>query len=242
MMDPTLQLYTTLAGNWGQALGSVITALALVVAFFEFRRAKERDAEAEKDELETRQLEIYQRLELESMSVFRYETEYRQLIHWYKTHLIAKGPPPFKAPRREADLCARKYYEMSCNLFEIAIRLREKDPAYIEDDVFGSWVAWFFDVTCEWGFRAVWADLRDNYTHTLRQVVFDPFVARLIIDWDQRHEAEPFASSTMPDEVINPIRLEFYKHVGDRFGCDAARNWLEMSRAAPFPVHPKAYT
>lgn len=241
-MHPTLQLWTTLVGNWGQALGSLFTALAFWMAYREFKRAERRDTEAEKDELETRQLEIYQRLELESMSVFRYETEHRQLIHWYKTHVAASGPPPFEAPRREADLCARKYYEMSCNLFEIAIRLREKNSAYIEDDVFGSWVAWFFDVICEWGFRAVWADLRDNYTHTLRQDVFDPYVAELIVAWDQVHEAEPFASSTMPDEVINAIRLRFYKDVGDRFGCDAARNWLELSRAAPFPVHPKAYT
>lgn len=241
-MNPILQDLTFLAGNWGQALGSLITAAALVLAGLEYRRSTARDVEAEKDELEARQLEIYQRLELESMTVFRYETEHRHLIHWYKTHLAPDGPPPFETPIEEANLCARKYYEMSCNLFEIAIRLREKNSAYIEDEVFGSWIAWFFDVTCEWGFRAVWADLRDNYTPTLRKDVFDPHVAALIVEWDQSQAAAPRKELRLPGDVVDSMRLRFYAALGDRFGCDAAREWMALSRATPFPAHPKAYT
>jgi hypothetical protein len=241
-MHPVLQDTTFLVGNWGQGVGSVFTALAVWLAYREFKRAEGRDTEAERDELETRQIEIYQRLELESMAVFRYEAEYRQMIHWYKTHLAPAGPPPFDAPQREADLCARKYYEMSCNLFEIAIRLREKNSSYIEDDVFGSWIAWFFDVTCEWGFRAVWADLRDNYTHALRQDVFDPYVAELIEAWDRPQAEAPREALSVPDDVVNALRLRFYADLGERFGCDAAKEWMSLSRAAPFPVHPRAYT
>lgn len=241
-MNPVLQDATLLAGNWGQAIGCLLTAIAVGLAYREFKRSTARDADAEGDELETRQLEIYQRLELESMTVFRYETEHAHLIHWYKTHLAASGPPPFSRPIAEANLCARKYYEMCCNLFEIAIRLREKDKRYVEDDVFGSWIAWFFDVTCEWGFRAVWADLRDNYTHTLRADVFDPYVAELIIDWDQPHAASPRTELRIPDDVLDSLRLRFYSKIGEKFGCDAAKEWLSLSRGAPFPIHPKAYT
>ena len=241
-MNLAWQDLTTIVGNWGQGVGSLVTALALGLAYKEYRRAKGRDIEAERDELEARQLEIYQRLELESMTVFRYETEHGHLIHWYKTHLAPEGAPPFTTPIAQADLCARKYYEMSCNLFEIAIRLREKNTAYVEDEVFGSWIAWFFDTACEWGFRAVWADLRDNYTHTLRQEVFDPIVAELIADWDRPQAASPSQDLRMPDEVVDPVRLRFYAALGDRFGCDAAKAWLSLSRAAPFPVHPRAYT
>jgi hypothetical protein len=241
-MNPVLENITILVGNWGQAAGSLFTALAFWLAYREFKRSEARDTEAEKDELETRQLEIYQRLELESMSVFRYETEYRSMIHWYKTQLAPVDPPPFDAPIEEANLCARKYYEMSCNLFEIAIRLREKNANYVEDDVLGSWVAWFFDVTCEWGFRAVWADLRDNYTHTLRADVFDPYVSEWIETWDQAHAAEPIAELRIPDDVLESMRARFYSSLGERFGCDAARHWLDQSRALPFPVHPRAFT
>lgn len=241
-MHPVLQNITLLVGNWGQAIGSLFTALAFWLAYLEFRRREARDVESEADELETRQLEIYQRLELESMTVFRYETEHRQLIHWYKTHLAPTAPPPFSAPIEEANLCARKYYEMSCNLFEIAIRLREKNKSYVEDEVFGSWIAWFFDVACEWGFRAVWADLRDNYTHTLRADVFDPIIAELIEAWDQPHDVSPRTELRMPDDVLDSVRLRFYLSIGERFGCDAAKEWLSLSRAAAFPIHPRAYT
>lgn len=242
-MDPTWQNITLIVGSWGQGVGSLVTALALGLAYKEYRRAQRRDLEAERATLEARQLEIYQRLELESMTVFRYETDHRHLIHWYKTHLAPSGAPPFTAPLHEAELCARKYYEMSCNLFEIAIRLREKNAGYVEDEVFGSWVAWFFDVLCEWGFRAAWADLRDNYTPTLRQDVFDPFVAELILTWDQPHAGGAGSDQNLrqPDEIVDAMRTRFYAALGDRFGCDSAKCWLDMRQANPLPVHPRAY-
>lgn len=228
-------------GAYGQAIGSLATAAAVIVAALEFRRADRRDAEAEKDELETRQLEIYQRLELESMRVFEYEAQYRSVIHWYKTDVAADGPPPFDMNLREANLCARKYYEMCCNLFEVAIRLRGKNCDYIENDVFGSWVAWFFDTTREWGFRAIWAELRDNYTHSLRADVFDPYVFELITAWDQPQAVAPRAELTMPNDIVEPIRTRFYADIGTKFACTDAAQWLEVSRSAPPPLHPRAF-
>lgn len=250
-MEWSWQDVSSFAGNWGQAIGSLLTACAIWLGYLELKRSEARDVDADADELETRQLEIYQRLELESLTVFRYETDHRNLIYWYKTHLAPSGLPPFLEPIEEANLCARKYYEMSCNLFEIAIRLREKTlqkdkkghapEHYVEDDVFGSWVAWFFDVVCEWGFRAVWAELRDNYTPTLRDEVFDPLVAELIAKWDVPHDQVPQSELRIDDDVLNAVRHNFYLQMGERFECSATKEWLNRSRAKPFPIHPRAY-
>ena len=74
------------------------------------------------------------------------------------------------------------------------------------------WVAWFFDVLTEWGFRAAWDDLRDNYTPDLR-MVFDAFVARLVTEWDLPHAqgqlSLPHDGLTVGDAPLEKLRQEY---------------------------------
>ena len=227
------------AGNWGQVAASLFAGLAFILTLFQFRHSAS-------DVLEARQTEIYQRLEFESMSVFRFEAENKAVVPQFKTHLAPPdfmGPPSGAAERRareEAQLCARKYYEITCNLFEIAARLRKKD-GYMDPEVFGSWVAWFFDTLCEWGFRAAWADLRENYTTHLRDDVFDVFVAELIRDWDIPHAADPAKDLCMPDETVAALRRRFYERVGLQFKCKEIEKWLDAARPGDLPAHPQAF-
>ena len=240
-MDSTLYNVIFVAGVCIQAFSSVLTVIVVWLAFRDYKRNESRDAHTDRCNLEAREIEIYQRIEIESFKVFRYEADYRNTIRWYKTNLAPYGHSGFDASVEESNLCARKYYEMTCNLFEIAIRLREKNCDYIEDEVFGTWITWFFDVCCEWGFRAVWADLRDNYTNTLRSEVFDPLVEELIRLWDEPHAANPQLELRQSELVLKPMREHFYSKMCGRFGCVASKIWPKPSLEEPNLKHPRAY-
>jgi hypothetical protein len=222
--------------DWLQ-LATFLFALALFA--LDVRRRRIEDAKS----LRTQRIEIYQRLEIESNSVFKFEAENKDVLPEFKTHL---GPPASaflkRADEDDDRLVARKYYENCCNLFEVAARLRAAEV--IDPPVFGSWLAWYFDTLVEWGFRALWADLRDNYTPDLR-AFFDPFVERLVASWDIPHEKAAAAGDTardVPPAELDRVRAAFYRHVGDLLDCDIVRTWLEtVETGRPASVHPLAY-
>lgn len=226
--------------EFARTAASLISALGLLLAVFQLWRAGEAKKVADREGLKAKQTEIYQRLEIESNVVFQFEATHKAILPMFKTHLAPTRPYAGLSPaaKAEAQLIARKYYEICCNLFEIAARLKKE--GYVEADVFGSWVAWYFDTVCEWGFRAVWADLRDNYTADLRTKVFDSFVGDLIRDWDATQQVQRKRDLCMPIEVIEALRVDFYRHVGETFNCPTTHGWLANSRG-DFPKHPQAY-
>lgn len=177
---------------------------------------------------------VYQTLELESIEVFKFEAEHRTSI------------TPFKRPVARADeleklkkdavsqMLARKYYEMTCNLFEISIRFHR--TGIITPDIFASWTAWYFDQLTEWGFRALWNELRPNYTSELR-VLFDPYVSKLTQEWD----IAALDGTTVSEEAIEAVRCDFYQFVGVRFDSAAVKNWLRTVGPELEPRHPYAF-
>lgn len=241
--------------DWAQAGATVIAALALLWGLYRHRQEAGEREKVAREALDARRIEIYQRLEIESNSVFRFETEHKAVLPLFRTHLAPSGlldSPLVKnlsgrqTPREEAKLIVRKYYEICCNLFEIAARLRQK--GIFEAEVFGSWVAWYFDTVTEWGFRAVWADLRENYTVQLRENVFDAWVTRLIEEWDRPHAAgtltmaDPDEPLCISDGAIDQARTAFYRDVAKAFGCPVVQEWLQKCRDCdPMPRHPMAF-
>ncbi|MBU6406432.1 MAG: hypothetical protein KGS44_04725 [Alphaproteobacteria bacterium] len=219
-------LQNTSTADWLQ-MASIATALG--VFFYQQNKS-----------VEAQQTEIYQRLEIESSNVFRFEAEHSVTIRFYKKQI---RPTDFTAEKiDETRHIARKYYETTCNMFEVACRLRHR--RIMPPEVFGSWVAWYFDTLCEWGFRAAWADLRDNYIDELR-TIFDPFMDDLVQRWDQA------AASTLtsqnapadPEADVQVLRGEFYRHLAKLYNCPLILNWLrECKRNAPEIVHPYAYS
>lgn len=213
-------------------------------------------AQNAQDILNARIIEIYQRLEIESNRVFEFETRHPQLVPMMKRRLapvaalgelVVQNEYGDRMDARQVAMVARKYYEMNCNLFEVAARLRKRN--LIDGDVFGSWVAWYFDTCTEWGFRALWADLRDNYTADLR-AIFDPLCSVLIMDWDIPH-AEGRLGGAMDDtglpdvtgEELEQRRVAFYTQIADLLECDTIRGWIEKVNATRLPEpHPLAYT
>lgn len=259
-----------------QVIGIVLQTIALVWAIRQFsieqghqlasqsdaenRRLESTNAAAalrlqnEQDVLNARKIEIYQRLEIESNRVFEFEARHPQLVPMMKRHLapttslgdiVVQNEYGDRMDERQIAMIARKYYEMNCNLFEIAARLRKH--GLIDGDVFGSWVAWYFDTVTEWGFRALWADLRDNYTADLR-AIFDPLCIALISEWDIAHAEGRLAiveTRGLPDiggDELEVRRRGFYAQIGDEFDCDTIRHWLVQVDASQLPkAHPLAY-
>lgn len=227
-------------------------ALCVTIATFIFQSWREslRRAAADADAQEARRVQIYQTLEIESNGVFRFEAEHKYVLPLYKSHLAPANPDAIELPDNdgtvvtieERHLAGRKYYELTCNLFEVSARLRRKD--IVDHTVFGSWVAWFFDVLTEWGFRAAWDDLRDNYTPDLR-MVFDAFVARLVNEWDLPHAqgrlSLPHDGLTVGDAPLEKLREDFYRHVGEKFECSEILEWLAVAERDRPPAHPLAF-
>jgi hypothetical protein len=216
-------------GDTIQFWGLIVQTVAFIAAGLQFLMTQRKALVAQR-------AEIYQRLEIESNAIFKFEAENKDIVPRFKEQLGPSRQAFAALLEAEPDdfLVARKYYENTCNLFEVSARLRNQ--GIVDHTVFGSWVAWYFDTLLEWGFRAVWADLRDNYTPDLRDI-FDTFVERLVKEWDLPH-----ADDKAVPRDIEKLREDFYGHVGDLFNCDEVRGWIEEARrTAPESRHPLAY-
>lgn len=239
------------------SLGDIIQVLALLFTVFVFRRqlkAAESDRRSdERERHEARKIEIYQRLEIESNRVFEFEARHPELVPQMKRHLapvdslgtiMVRDEYGFEMDARKIAMIARKYYEMNCNLFEIAARLRSKN--LIDEDVFGSWVAWYFDTCTEWGFRALWEDLRDNYTQDLRSI-FDPLCSDLITAWDIPNAQGAFSAAgdvnrDVSSEELERRRHQFYGYMRVKYKCDVIGGWLDVVENGGLSApHPLAY-
>ncbi|MCW3835173.1 hypothetical protein ACFQ1E_01040 [Sphingomonas canadensis] len=244
-------------------------ALIVTIAIFVLQsRRTERDhkiaeakAAAERRKVDeeaaaARRIQIYQTLEIESNAIFRFEAEHKYILPYFKSNLAPLGLYERKdiedkdntlVTDDEMKLIARKYYEITCNLFEVASRLRKQ--GFADPEVFGSWVAWYFDTLIEWGFRAAWHGLRDNYTRDLRRI-FDPFVSRLLEQWDTPHHAcedRPyFGPATDSGREVDPgtidaLKADFYRHVADLFGTMGVKEATDIeaerlvAKGAPYP-------
>lgn len=107
---------------------------------------------------------IYEKLELASIELFRFEADHIELIRpvWEeKTPLPHKGTAEYMA--------TLNYVCQMLNLFELSIQFR-KDGT-MPEDVFSSWMAWMFMVVKAPGFPELWEDARSNYLPRLRNIM-----------------------------------------------------------------------
>lgn len=146
--------------------------------------------------------ENYMRLELASNDLFRFEADNAATLAPFGEPVKPQGPVDPAAAR-----FARAFHFMTLNLFEISVRLRKTKT--IAPEVFGSWVAWYYDTLTSWFFRDEWPDLRRNYTQEIR-AAFDPFVA----GFD-------------PAEDDDARRKRFFVHVGKVMNCAIIKEWLD---------------
>ena len=181
-----------------------IISLFIALATFIIARAIEK-----KRDRRIANRDTYQKLELASIDLFRFEATNLDLIRpvWEKDEPIpAQGTAEFKA--------TSNYVCQMLNLFELAIKFRE--DKILPPDVFGSWVAWFHDLVTAPGFPVFWEDQKWDYLPQLRNIMNSGL--HLI-------EEEP-------DEEVMESR--FYEYVSHVFKCDVVAGWTDASEDTPF--------
>lgn len=147
--------------------------------------------------------EIYQRLELASNDIFRFEAEHLDILDRLNCveHSCDKSSSEYRG------LIA--YVTQVLNLFEIAVRFRKQN--IMPPDVFGSWVIWFYDLCAADNFPSIWQDVRINYLADLREIM-----DRCISLIEQQKERGT------PDDA----RAQFFDFMATRFKDEVIRSWL----------------
>lgn len=172
---------------------SILFAVGTFVVAQRIEKAKDRKAVMR---------DTYQRLELASIELFRFEAGNVNFIRavWEK-----------HAPLPERDAAEytvlTNYVCQILNLFELAVSFRRE--RVLPPEIFGSWVAWMDDLVNSEGkaFGEVWAEVRRNYTPDLRRIMDAGLVFR----------------ETEEDEGTRVAR--FYLFVSELFQCSIVRGW-----------------
>lgn len=178
--------------TWVQITGLLVATGTFVIAHT-IQRKRDRKI-ARRD--------VYQKLEFASIDLFRFEADHLELIKpiWEKgTPLPAKGTADHYA--------LMNYVCQILNLFELAIKFR-KDKI-MPADIFGSWIAWIYQVVHAPGFKPVWQETRWNYLPQLRR----------IMDGGLEILSE--------DHQESKREKQFYAFVAEEMNCDIIRQWTE---------------
>lgn len=146
--------------------------------------------------------EIYQRLELASNDLFRFELENRSSC----TMLWDDNPQLLEDESIHFALVA--YACQNLNLFEMAVRFRTDGT--MPNEVFGSWVIWMSKLCRASNCQRLWPHLRYDYVPRLREIIDEG------VRLHQHHSAEEATE-------------RFFELLGSKFNCREIRNWLNAN-------------
>ncbi len=197
-----------------QMLGVIVAAAMIVVTNAFNARQAER----------TSRQQIYQTLELQAVSLFRFETGRGDLVGQLWVDEADGGTPPKDAI---AEYQLSQYICQFLNLFEMAFRFRKEDV--VEHQVFGSWVIWMWSLCERAPFRERWkGDMRMNYVPDFRAVIDEG--VRLCDDLARL----PRKTSAETRRMKADAALEaFFRHMAQALdGCPAVLAWLDDRKRA----------
>jgi hypothetical protein len=179
-------------------LGLIVTTLGLMITLIIFLIQQRQLVKVQKRD-------TYQRLELASNEVFRFAADNAAVLARYDG---MKPDPSIDFEKTVVEnAIADSYIYQTLNLFEMAARFR-KDK-FFDDEIFGSWVIWYYAVLGSWYFRRTWEETKHNYTSEMRRV-FD----RPAKQFDQE-----------PDDAKR--KRNFFAHVARELNCPLVRTWLD---------------
>ena len=147
--------------------------------------------------------QTYQRLELASNDLFRFTASNAQTL--VKFEDMAKDPS--FDPTASEMMVADNHIFQTLNLFEMAARLRHAN--FFDDEIFRSWVIWYYGMLTSWYFREIWDEIRPNYTKEMH-LVFDEPVSKF----------DPAADDTVR-------KKQFFIHVAKELKCPQVRQWVK---------------
>jgi hypothetical protein len=176
---------------------AIAALVGVAVALFIFWRQQQQLVSVEKQQ-------TYQRLELASNELFRFAAGNAAVLARYM-----KEEPSADLTDTEKTIADNHIYQ-TLNLFEMAARLRR--AKFFEDEIFGSWVIWYYEMLESWYFRHKWPEIRPNYTSEMRLVFDEPI-----------RKFDPNASDA-------ERKQQFFAHVAKVLKCPLVRNWLVETR------------
>lgn len=156
--------------------------------------------------------EIYQRLELEAIALFRFDIANTKLAAYIWSDVRLPNKDKFTD-----DLKIRllQYICQYLNLFEMAVRFRA--DGVMPPDIFGSWVIWIDSFCRSKNFCAYWhrlePELRWNYISQLRD----------IIDHGLLIHHDGISPIKQPEEKTK----KFFSFIADEYNCDVVKKWLD---------------
>jgi hypothetical protein len=227
------QSFAQYVATFAQVAGIIIAATMVVIT--NRHNAKKAD--------NTSRQRIYQTLELESVKLFRFECDHRDLVAllWFsdgknlaEVKAIADGKPLSDAERTRGlnpteIFRLKEYMFQILNLFEMACRFCKQD--IVDADIFGSWVIWMWHLSRLPTFELLWPGkdgMEFNYVADLRDIMNAGiyFSGKEPSAWGEK-EREPGA--------LEKVRLRsFYYFVAHRMfdadeqrQRDLVRGWLE---------------
>jgi hypothetical protein len=136
------------------AIGQVAGVIALLIVY---------NRESNQSQVIERR-EVYQRLELSSIDLFRFEHEHVDVFRavWFDAETAPPGSLEY--------LRIKQYMCQILNLFEMATSFLEED--IITAEVFASWIVWMYELAQRPAFHTAWVeDLRPNYIKSLRDLL-----------------------------------------------------------------------
>jgi len=146
----------------------------------------------------------YINLETEALNIFRFEAEHRAIL----APIFNETEDAPVALDDEETVVANNYFLQILNLFEIATRLRSKGN--LDKMIFGTWVAWFLEVSEMGWFRRNWPDYRLHYSPDMRGI-FDGYfrsVPDLTIPYEDR-------------------QARFFEAAAKQMKCRTVKKWLD---------------
>jgi hypothetical protein len=156
----------------------------------------------------TTQQKLYQELELQSISLFRFECDHKDLV----AALWFSKPPP----AGQIDCMAtftfqlRQYACQMLNLFEMALRFRLQ--GILPSEVFGSWLIWMWEMCEARRFQEFWLDddgLPFNYIGDFREIM------TLGVELSLKGEG-----------TADERRQKFFHAVANQINCREIDRWL----------------
>lgn len=204
-------------------ISATVALLAFLAAYWFSRRAREDGLRVEKST-------AYLSLEMASSEVFKYEAEMDEKLAPYRAVYASATARKRLSGQSDAKTAYNLYFQ-TLNLFEVCARFRRQE--IIEHQVFASWVAWFYDTLDDWYFRAMWHDLRCNYTDDVRDI-FD--LGTVIF---ARHGEKAPTGSDAEEARDHARKAEFYAAVAAHMQCKEIAEWLGKTRRkaiAPPPL------
>ena len=178
---------------------NAIPILGFIITIIIFRVSQKKKKEIYK-KLANR--EVYLKLELASIDLFRFEATDVEIIRpiWQANiEMPKKGTAEY--------LVIMNYVCQILNLFELAIKFRQSKDKILPPDLFSSWVAWFHSLATAPGFQYIWDDIHLHYIIDLRNIMY--------------------GGIRISKENSNPkiVEEKFYEYVSFALKCKIIKHW-----------------